>query len=115
VRVRSSASHCCLACRMSSSSAVGVHDPLLDHDEVVGLPQRPRWFSRTRPIIDNARQFLASNLGLLLVVISDAFFSFINVCVKQLSVDDQISTFEVSARENFRLLHFVFNLGYFGN
>ena len=88
-----------LSCLSDVSSRVGVHDSLFD--DAVDLPQRPTWLPRMRPIIDNARQFVASNLGLglLLVVASEAFFSSVNIFVKQLSViDDQILTFEVSGQ-----------------
>ncbi len=51
-------------------------------------------------MIDYARQFVADNLGLLLVLASQMFFSIMNVVVKQLhSIDTPISTFQVSARE----------------
>jgi hypothetical protein len=90
--------HCCLAHSMSrSSSPDSVHEPLGEAD----WPQRPRWLSRTRSMIDYARQFVADNLGLLLVLASQMFFSIMNVVVKQLhSIDTPISTFQVSVREN---------------
>lgn len=80
---------------MASSSTDNAHEPLLD--EAVDCSQKSGWLSRARPIIDNARQFVADNLGLLLVMSSQLFFSTMNVFVKQIhDIDDPISTFEVS-------------------
>lgn len=84
-----------------SSSPDSVHEPLVDFGEA-DWPQKSTWLSRTRPMINYARQFVADNLGLLLVLASQFFFSIMNVVVKQLhGIDTPISTFQVSARENF--------------
>lgn len=110
----SCAGHCCLACPMASSSTDDIHGPLLD--EAVDCSQKPRWLSRTRPMIDHARQFVADNLGLLLVMSSQLFFSTMNVLVKRIhDIDDPISTFEVSAREKNQFLFLALILGFLGN
>ena len=87
---------------MASPSSDNAREPLLD--EAVVCSQKPGRPSRTRPSIDNARQFVADNLGLLLVMSSQLFFSNMNVFVKQIhDIDDPISTLEVSAPEIFSI------------
>lgn len=67
-------------------------------------------------MIDHARQFVADNLGLLLVMSSQLFFSTMNVLVKRIhDIDDPISTFEVSAREKNQFLFLALILGFLGN
>ena len=98
---------------MSSSSPDSAHDP--HPDELVDWPQKATWHSRTRLIIDKTRQFVAANLGLLLVVAAQGFFSIMNVFVKQLSdIDTPVSTFEVSAGELF-FFEFLLILGFLGH
>ncbi|KAF8346285.1 integral membrane protein DUF6 [Amanita rubescens] len=62
-------------------------------------------------MIDYARQFVADNLGLLLVLASQMFFSIMNVVVKQLhNIDTPISTFQVIiARMG---ITYIFSLAY---
>ncbi len=67
------------------------------HDEDTATDSSsPRWCYRSN-ILSRTKDIVQSNIGLLLIVASQAFMSFINVSVKKLnSLDTPVPTLEVS-------------------
>jgi hypothetical protein len=58
--------------------------------------QTPKWLSKGKSVRRATREFVADNAGLLLVILSQAFFSMMNAAVKLLStVDPPVTALQV--------------------
>ncbi|KIL61027.1 hypothetical protein M378DRAFT_868689 [Amanita muscaria Koide BX008] len=68
-------------------------EPLLDTEETV---EASKWTMKKRSLFSSVREFVSDNTGLLLVLLSQVFFSMMNAAVKQLStIDPPVSTLQV--------------------
>jgi hypothetical protein len=68
-------------------------EPLIDTEETV---EASKWTMKKRSLFSSVGEFVSDNTGLLLVLLSQVFFSMMNAAVKQLStIDPPVSTLQV--------------------
>jgi hypothetical protein len=69
------------------------HEPLSRSGDQM---QPPKWLSKAPSVRKATREFVTDNAGLLLVVVSQMFFSMMNAAVKRLStVDPPVTALQV--------------------
>ena len=77
-----------------SQPSESTHEPLYRSGEQI---KPPKWVSKGKSIRRATREFVAVNAGMLLVVVSQLFFSMMNAAVKLLStVDPPVTALQVS-------------------